>query len=80
MQNQKKIIVATGFRRCGKTCLLLRLISTLLIENRKEEVFYINFEDERISRDTKFLSDLMILSGVSRLDLNKGSEFFMRCE
>ena len=55
----KKIIVATGFRRCGKTCLLLRLISTLLIENRKEEVFYINFEDERISRDTKFLSDLI---------------------
>jgi hypothetical protein len=55
----KKIIVATGFRRCGKTCLLLRLISTLLIENQKEEVFYINFEDERISRDTKFLSDLI---------------------
>jgi len=55
----RKIIVATGFRRCGKTCLLLRLISTLLVENRKEEVFYINFEDERISRDTEFLSDLI---------------------
>ncbi len=55
----RKIIVATGFRRCGKTCLLFRLINSLLIENRKEEVFYINFEDERISRDTKFLSDLI---------------------
>jgi len=55
----KKIIVATGFRRCGKTSILLRLISTLLDVNRKEEVFYINFEDERIPHDTKFLSDLI---------------------
>ncbi len=55
----RKIVVITGFRRSGKTYLLLKLISNLLLEKSKKEVIYLNFEDERIPRDTKFLSDLM---------------------
>ncbi len=55
----RKIVVATGFRRCGKTCLMLRAINTLLSQSSKKEVIYINFEDERIPRKTQFLSDLM---------------------
>jgi len=55
----RKIVVVTGFRRSGKTYLMLKLISNLLLEKSKKEVIYLNFEDERIPRDTKFLSDLM---------------------
>ncbi len=58
-QNQEKSLLQRVFGNVKKTYLLFRLISTLLIENRKEEVCYINFEDERIPRDTKFLSDLI---------------------
>ena len=55
----RKIVVLTGFRRSGKTYLMLRLIQNLLLEKSKEEVMYLNFEDERIPRETTFLSDLM---------------------
>ena len=55
----RKIVVVTGFRRSGKTYLMLKLISNLLLEKSKKEVIYLNFEDERIPRDAKFLSDLM---------------------
>ncbi len=55
----RKIVVVTGFRRCGKTYILLESIERLLMEKSRKNVVYLNFEDERIPRDTKFLSDVM---------------------
>ncbi len=55
----RKIIVITGFRRCGKTYIMLESIRRLLNEKTRKQVIYLNFEDERIPRDTKFLSDLI---------------------
>ncbi|MBW2968877.1 ATP-binding protein [Candidatus Woesearchaeota archaeon] len=51
----KKITVISGFRRTGKTYLLFHLIKKIL----KEQVVYINFEDERIPLKTEFLSSIM---------------------
>jgi hypothetical protein len=55
----RKIIVITGFRRCGKTYIALEAIKKLLNENKRNKVIYTNFEDERIPRETKFLSDFI---------------------
>lgn len=55
----RKIIVITGFRRCGKTYIALGSIEKLLDAKNKNKVIYVNFEDERIPRETKFLSDLI---------------------
>jgi hypothetical protein len=55
----RKIVVITGFRRCGKTCLALETIKRLLDGKSRKEVMYVNFEDERIPRETRFLSDLI---------------------
>jgi len=54
-----KIIVVTGFRRVGKTYLILHLIKELLKDKAREEVVYINFEDERIPLKTEFLTSLL---------------------
>lgn len=54
-----KITAITGFRRTGKTYSMLYLIGELLKENSKEEIVYLNFEDERIPRQTEFLTLLM---------------------
>jgi hypothetical protein len=54
-----KIPVVTGFRRTGKTFVLYDLIRELLGRYSKEELIYINFNDERIPRETRFLSDLI---------------------
>jgi predicted AAA+ superfamily ATPase len=48
-----KIIVITGFRRAGKTYLILHLIKRLLEKMSREAVIYINFEDERIPLKTE---------------------------
>jgi predicted AAA+ superfamily ATPase len=55
----KKIIVITGFRRIGKTYLLFDCIKMLLAEKTKEEVIYLNFEDERIPLQIEFLTQLL---------------------
>jgi predicted AAA+ superfamily ATPase len=55
----RKILVLTGFRRCGKTYIALGSIKRLLDVKNKKKVIYVNFEDERIPRETKFLSDLI---------------------
>ena len=52
----QKIIAISGFRRSGKTYLLLHLIKELLKNNPKEKVVYLNFEDERIPLKTEFLT------------------------
>lgn len=54
-----KILVITGFRRTGKTYLLLSAISKLLQTYSNKDVFYLNFEDERIPLTTQVLTDLL---------------------
>ncbi len=54
-----KIIVVTGFRRTGKTYLVFNLIKNLLKKKNREEVIYINFEDERIPNKIEILTDLL---------------------
>lgn len=54
-----KILVITGFRRTGKTYLLLSAVSKLLQTYSKKDIFYLNFEDERIPLTTKVLTDLL---------------------
>lgn len=52
--------VVTGFRRVGKTYLLYEAMEKLLGSYSKEEVVYINFEDERIiTPTTDLLTDLI---------------------
>jgi len=52
--------VITGFRRVGKTYLLYQTIQRLLQNHTREDVIYINFEDERIvSLTTDLLTDLI---------------------
>lgn len=51
--------VITGFRRVGKTYLLFAAIEKLLEVHDKEDVVYINFEDERIVPQTDLLTDLL---------------------
>jgi predicted AAA+ superfamily ATPase len=55
----RKIIAVTGFRRVGKTYLLLQLISKTLKDQNKEQEVYINFDDERIPEKTEFLTELL---------------------
>ncbi|MEW6685698.1 MAG: ATP-binding protein [Candidatus Edwardsbacteria bacterium] len=54
-----KLIVITGFRRVGKTYLLYNLMKRLLISDTKEEIVYLNFEDERIPLKTEFITVLL---------------------
>ena len=55
----KKILVVTGFRRTGKTYLMLSAVAKLLQRHAKKDVFYLNFEDERIPGTTQTLTDLL---------------------
>lgn len=57
--NIRKIIVLTGFRRAGKTFLLLHLAENLLQQKNREEIVYVNFDDERIPESTEFLTELI---------------------
>jgi hypothetical protein len=52
--------VITGFRRIGKTYMMFEAIERLLKTNPREDVIYLNFEDERlISPTTDLLTDLI---------------------
>lgn len=52
--------VVTGFRRVGKTYVVFETINRLIKKYSREEVIYINFEDERIiNPSTNFLTDLI---------------------
>ena len=52
--------VVTGFRRTGKTYLFYQTIEKLLKTLTREEVVYLNFEDERILKpSTEMLTDLI---------------------
>ena len=66
-----KIISVTGVRRCGKTHLLLFAMRNLLERKiDKNDLVYINFEDERLSFETGDL-DLII---QAYMELNPGHE------
>lgn len=54
-----KIIVITGFRRVGKTYIILDLIKNLLKKYSRDEIIYVNFEDERIPERIEFLTQLV---------------------
>jgi len=54
-----KIIVITGFRRVGKTYIAFHLIKKLLKEKTRENIIYLNFEDERIPIKTEFLTQII---------------------
>lgn len=59
-QGDNNATVVTGFRRTGKTYLVYEAIGELLKIHSKEEVVYINFEDERIPLPTTdLLTDLI---------------------
>lgn len=47
--NSGKIITIIGSRRCGKTYLLYQIIDSLLRSVKKQDIIYINFEDERLN-------------------------------
>src|SRR3989344_982844 len=53
-----KIIVLSGFRRVGKTYILLNEVKEMLKKYSRKEVVYINFEDERIPLKSEFLSEI----------------------
>ena len=55
----KKVLVVTGFRRTGKTYLMLSAVSRLLKKCSRKDVFYLNFEDERIPGTTETLTELL---------------------
>ncbi len=59
-QGDNNATVITGFRRTGKTYLVYEAIKELLKTHTKEDVVYINFEDERIPlHTTDLLTDLI---------------------
>lgn len=59
-QGTNNATVITGFRRVGKTYMLYEAIEKLLEIRSREEVVYINFEDERIiAPSTELLTDLI---------------------
>ncbi|MGC8770002.1 MAG: ATP-binding protein [Brevinematia bacterium] len=45
----QKIVSLVGIRRCGKTYLLFQLINKLREKVPRENIIYINFEDDRLS-------------------------------
>lgn len=63
----RKIITFTGIRRVGKTYIMFQIIRELSKTVPKENIFYVNFEDERIERTkdnlTKLIPTLIKLYG-----------------
>jgi len=58
--NLKKVISLIGVRRCGKTFLLYDTINRLIAQGiSKENILYINFEDERLNLKTNDLDYIL---------------------
>jgi len=70
-----KIVVITGFRRIGKTYLIYQLLNKLLKNKSREQVVYINFDDERIPERTEFLTKL--LPNIRRLFSSEPEHLFL---
>ncbi|QDA30477.1 ATP-binding protein [Thermococcus indicus] len=58
-ERPRKIITFAGCRRTGKTYLMFQLINGLSKKIPQDEIFYINFEDERIEKRTETLTELI---------------------
>lgn len=59
-QGIRNATAITGFRRVGKTYLLYEAIEKLLETHSRDDVVYINFEDERVTApSTDLLTDLI---------------------
>lgn len=56
-----KIITVPGVRRCGKSSIFLWVINQLLTEKsiRKEQILFLNFDDERLQFDAENLDDIL---------------------
>ena len=74
----KKIITLIGVRRCGKTSILYDTINQLTKSIAKEQILFLNFEDERLELNSSNLD--LILEGYRELypylDLSKCYFFF----
>lgn len=59
--DSRKIITVPGVRRCGKSSLFLVAINQLLKEKkiRKEQILFLNFDDERLSMDAENLDEIL---------------------
>lgn len=58
-QKARQIFVVSGLRRSGKTFCLYQAINRLLKTHTRQQVVYVNFEDERIPQETGILTDLI---------------------
>jgi hypothetical protein len=72
--NTKKIITLIGARRTGKTYTLFQLINQLLTTVPKENIIYINFEDERLDIDSKNLG--LLIDAYYELYPNQKGELY----
>jgi len=74
----KKIITLIGVRRCGKTSILYDTINQLTETIAKEQILFLNFEDERLELNASNLD--LILEGYRELyphlDLSECYFFF----
>lgn len=76
--NSKKIVTLIGVRRCGKTSILYDTINQLTKTIPKEQILFLNFEDERLDFRTDGL-DLILESYrelYPHLDLKECYFFF----
>ncbi|MFH1638147.1 MAG: ATP-binding protein [Candidatus Woesearchaeota archaeon] len=71
----RKIVVFTGVRRCGKTYTMFQLINSLALTVKKDCLFYINFEDERIEKKTELLTNL--IPSLMKLYGNGSKRYFL---
>lgn len=77
--DNKKIITLSGVRRSGKTFHLYNLISRLIKSGvKREEIVYLNFEDERLGLKQADLQDILLTYQelYSDVDLQKVYFFF----
>ncbi|WP_297498192.1 AAA family ATPase, partial [Thermococcus sp.] len=54
-----RVVTFAGCRRTGKTHLMFQLINELAKTTERESIFYINFEDERLEKSRKTLTELI---------------------
>jgi len=55
----RKVVTLAGCRRVGKTYLMFQLINELSKKVPREEIFYVNFEDERLEKRVETLTELI---------------------
>jgi len=58
-EKPKKVVTFAGCRRTGKTYLMFQLIKELSKKIPKDEIFYVNFEDERLEKNISTLTELI---------------------